>query len=908
MFSRSRIAAAKSRRNAHNQVGKRNLHLESLERRQLLAELASIGLEVTTLAGTPVSTLAIGQEYYLKAYVQDTREVDAEGVTAAFFDVAVNDNGLLSIEDQPGALSGLLFSPEYPLARIGTNLIETLASEFDEVGAATLASHGSAQTPFFQVKFTADAEGELTFTTNPADLLGNLFVLQGHGTIDAEDIVFGSVTVNIESALDLVDDAITIAEDTPDTTIDVLANDLGGAGVWTIDSIADISNGGDVQISGDGKTLVYTPAADFYGQETFRYLALDENGVVGEATVTITVTPQNDKPVNQVPDAVSFDATTGEFVFDADHRISTSDVDLAGGNLRVTLFVNKGTISLGSTSGLTFLNSSANNTRYLLFDGSAEDVEAALLNLTYTANNGVNSDVLTFDVHDLGNTGKGGAGITRDTIALTRAGVGSENHPPVNIVPPTQFFTNGDRTVTFGPLTPIQVTDPDVTGDLKMRVTLFAGHGNISLSQTSGLTFLNGSANNSKYLLFDGAKEDINAALMNMTYTADSGATSDLLTIDTHDLGNTGTGGAKVDRDVVALKLFGVGQNLPPVNITPLTSQFFTDSNRTITFGPLNRIGTFDPDAGDKPVRVTLFANHGVISLSTTSGLTFLNGANDSKYLLFDGTLEAVNNAMLNMTYTADPGATSDLLTIDTHDLGNTGTGGAKVDRDTVSIQLAGSLPNLSPVNVVPPAQIYTEPNATITFGALNPIATFDADAGNDDLRVTLFVNHGTINLSTVEGLTFLNGSSNNSRYLLFDGTLTEINNALRNMTYTANPNFSSDLLTIDTHDLGHNGSGGAKVDRDTVAITRVGTLGRFSGGGSGEPGSAAFAKGSAAQTDAAFAEAAVPAAAIAAIPPAAPTLLSDSASRFADLLASSTRRGAATPNAADDLFAQYGA
>lgn len=536
----------------------------------------------------------------------------------------------------------------------------------------------------------------------------------------------------------------------------------------------------------------------------------------------------NQAPVNIVPPAQNYTAEDPTVTFGLLNRVSTSDADANGQDLRVTLFVNSGKIDLGSTAGLTFRNG-ADGTRYLLFDGSESAINAALLNMKYTANSGVSSDLLTFDVHDLGHTGTGGAKVDRDTISISRAGLAT-NQAPVNVVPGPQSY-GADRTVTFGTLNAISTSDSDA-GNLDLRVTLFVNSGTLTLGSTSGLVF-RGGANGTRYLLFDGSQNEINNALSGLVYRANSGVTADTLTIDTHDLGHSGSGGAKVDRDSVALTQFGVQPNRAPVNTVP-GGQFYTANSRTVTFGAGNRVSTQDPDAGNQNLRVTLFVNSGRINLPTVSGLTFRSGADNTRYMVFDGTQTAINNAMLNMVYTANAGVTADTLTIDTHDLGHTGSGGAKTDRDTVTLTQAGTVINQAPFNTTPGPQFYTNNNRTVTFGAANRIATNDPDVGNANLRVTLFANNGVIKLSTLNGLTFRNGA-NNTRYLLFDGTQQAINNALLNMTYTANSNSSSDVLTFDVHDLGNTGSGGAKVDRDTVTLTLAGSSGRGAGDGSGE-------------------------------------------------------------------------
>ena len=57
----------------------------------------------------------------------------------------------------------------------------------------------------------------------------------------------------------------------------------------------------------DGTTILYTPAPDFSGTDTFTYTVEDPAGLADSATITVTVTPVNDAPV-----AVDDEATTLE--------------------------------------------------------------------------------------------------------------------------------------------------------------------------------------------------------------------------------------------------------------------------------------------------------------------------------------------------------------------------------------------------------------------------------------------------------------------------------------------------------------------------------------------------------------------------------------------------------------------
>jgi hypothetical protein len=227
--------------------------------------------------------------------------------------------------------------------------------------------------------------------------------------------------------------------------------------------------------------------------------------------------------------------------------------------------------------------------------------------------------------------------------------------------------------------------------------------------------------------------------------------------------------------------------------------------------------------------------NNGTLTLGSMAGLTLRGGSNGSSYILFDGSQSAINAALDTLLYRARQGSASDILTIDVHDLGNSGVGGVGVDRDSVTLLEAGTTINQAPVNSVPGPQTFTPDSRSVTFGVVNRISTFDVDAGGSNLRTTLVVNRGLIYLNTTAGLIFRNGG-NGSSYLLFDGSLDAINSALLGMRYIPFSETTFDILTIDVHDLGHAGAGGAKVDRDSVTLTLVSGNGRAAFGAHGEP------------------------------------------------------------------------
>jgi hypothetical protein len=101
-------------------------------------------------------------------------------------------------------------------------------------------------------------------------------------------------------------------------------------------------------------------------------------------TVTITVDPVNDAPVNTAPGALSVNEDTA-LAFTGANTISVNDVD---GNLASTqLSVTNGTLNV-TLSGAATISAGGNGTSTLTISGSQADINATLASLSYqgTAN------------------------------------------------------------------------------------------------------------------------------------------------------------------------------------------------------------------------------------------------------------------------------------------------------------------------------------------------------------------------------------------------------------------------------------------------------------------------------------------------------------------------------------------
>src|SRR5262245_37174040 len=238
----------------------------------------------------------------------------------------------------------------------------------------------------------------------------------------------------------------------------------------------------------------------------------------------------------------------------------------------------------------------------------------------------------------------------------------------------------------------------------------------------------------------------------------------------------------------------------------------------TLTFSTANgnAISIADVDAGSSSVQVTLAATNGVLGVTGIAGATVTG--NGTGTVVLTGSQASINTVLNGLTFTPTGnynGAAN--LTITTNDQGNTGSGGAKTDVDSVAITV--NAVNDAPVNTVPAAQTMSEDGA-LTFSTANgnAISIADVDAGSSSVQVTLAATNGLLTLAGTSGLTV---AGNGTGTVTVTGSLANINTALNGLVFAPTGNFSGSAnLTITTNDQGNTGSGGSKTDVDSVAIT----------------------------------------------------------------------------------------
>lgn len=310
--------------------------------------------------------------------------------------------------------------------------------------------------------------------------------------------------------------------------------------------------------------ISFTPLANVNGSASFTY-TLSNGTVTDTATVTINVSAVNNAPVNTVPGAQTTPEDTAKVI----NGISIADIDVsetANAQMQVDLTVQNGKIALQNTSGILFLNGT-NNSAAISIAGSLADLNTAINGLLYTPNLNFNgADTFRIITSDLANTGSGGAKSDNDTVTITVTAV---NDAPTITLPSPAPVLEEDTLVITG----TTVDDVDaLNGVEKVTLSVFGGNGGrLNLTTTTGITFVDGTTNDSSSLAFTGTLTNLKNALASFQYKPQRGdAPSQSIAISINDQGNTGTGGALSANDSFN------------VDVTPLSLPFARKDTETV--------------------------------------------------------------------------------------------------------------------------------------------------------------------------------------------------------------------------------------------------------------------------------------------------------------------------------------
>ncbi|NLX56285.1 MAG: hypothetical protein GXY58_14345, partial [Planctomycetaceae bacterium] len=418
--------------------------------------------------------------------------------------------------------------------------------------------------------------------------------------------------------------------------------------------------------------IIYRPAPNYSGSDAVS-ISVDDQGNIGAggSQVSTTSIPVTVKPVNDAPALITNQLlavpAAGQALI-SPSVLQVTDIDSPSHQLVFTLVSppTSGALRLaGSDLGAGSVFTQADIDEGLVsyaHDGSAATSDSFLFSVTDSAGGTIGETTFNIRIYDAINT------------------------PPVLTLPGAQSATED----TVKQISGIRIADADA-GSGQLLVTMSVARGWLTLRQRTGLTFTVGDGVSDQSLTFTGTLADLNAALARVDYLGHTNyAGADTLRITVDDQGNTGTGGPLTDTGTVPITVAPV--NDPPVLTVPGAQTVNEDSSLRI-----RRINVADPDATTNPVKMTISAEHGTLSLARTFGLNFLmgDGTKDTT-MTFTSSQAYINAALVYITYRPDPNYNGpDVITISVDDQGNIGAGGAQVSTTSIPV-------TVKPVNDAP--------------------------------------------------------------------------------------------------------------------------------------------------------------------------------------------------------------
>lgn len=336
-------------------------------------------------------------------------------------------------------------------------------------------------------------------------------------TVDPGSTCTGTPSVCNEAPV-AVDDAASADEDAVVTlsVATLLANDTDReTDALSLVMVQNGVNGVASFTPGDAE-VVLALDENFAGTASFEYVVSD--GIATDVgLVTVTVHPVDDPPV----------AATDAVTVDEDTAASISVATLLANDT----LVENGPLALVSVQGavngeVSFAAGDAD----VVFVPDADFFGAA--SFEYVVSDGVTTAV--------------------GLVNVTVAGV---NDAPVNAVPAADQVTSVQVAKVFSSASTSTISIADIdAGTAPVRVRLAVTDGTVTLGATTGLTFTAGDGTADATTTFTGTLADINAALDGTSVTPAVDFTGAMeLTVTTNDLGNTGSGGARADVDVVSI-------------------------------------------------------------------------------------------------------------------------------------------------------------------------------------------------------------------------------------------------------------------------------------------------------------------------------------------------------------------
>ncbi|UIP30295.1 retention module-containing protein [Photobacterium sp. TLY01] len=261
--------------------------------------------------------------------------------------------------------------------------------------------------------------------------------------------------------------------------------------------------------------------------------------------------------------------------------------------------------------------------------------------------------------------------------------------------------------------------------------------------------------------------------------------------------------------------------NDAPVNVVP-ADPLTVDEDTTQLINTLQVTDVDVDEDTEGTMTVTLTVTDGVLAIPPGSDTGALSISGDgSGTLVLEGSITDINALLSSgINFTPDAEFSGDVtLTMTTNDQGNTGTGGALEDTDTVTIQVQAI--NDAPELPVIPDQTVDEDTPLMINGLSVTDVDFNDAGSTGVMTVTLSAANGTLSV-TVPGGSGASVTDNGTGNVTLEGSLDEINAILAaGVSYQGESGFNGDdAVTVTVNDNGNVGTDGPKSASTTVNIS----------------------------------------------------------------------------------------
>jgi alpha-tubulin suppressor-like RCC1 family protein/PKD repeat protein len=527
---------------------------------------------------------------------------------------------------------------------------------------------------------------------------------------------------------------------------------------------------------------------------------------VGSPTMlTLSVIAMNDDPElwlgeTAIPGSIEISPMyeQGQFIFDEEHmgRFVMNDPDIETNHLYVDIHADKGLLIINPAYEEQLANFTGNAKADISFDGPINLVNAALDSMTYTALPEQQGNVIiAFSLSDKGFSGLGGG--ETQTIQINTLILSDNDPPEIELIPDQLVDEDNTARISFS-LT-------DVDGD-ELQFMIESKASNIihpDKITLEGEAIIANEGN--QYTINIGVQGQVTLTLVCTPDTNQSGKVPIVLTaID-----------PEMMSDVHNFTIHVLPVNDPPSLGGILSPITYSENESQKQF--CKGITLWDPDSSEMHQavvniqtnyqygdRLSYVLTGNIIAKSNGSWLTFIGASSLSDY-------ESVLDSLSFEHTSDDPDANERSIVIYTHD----GIASSESLTRTINVIATNDHPSLW-INDVKITEFYSLPSileeSQYRFNdEENYLTIQDSDVRDGLMTIHISADKGllTLNSSSFNELTLIQGQFKNFDAVVFQGKLTDINNALNGMFFWAAKNELGEAhVVIQMNDNGFSGDG----------------------------------------------------------------------------------------------------